>query len=605
MNLVASLRKRLSIFLVVRLAAYHVWKSGPALMVGTSVLLVAQSLVPLLALYLTKVVVDAITTGIAATDKAAAFQGALWAMALAAGVGVISACLSFVHTIVRELQQIAFQDHMQGIILGRSIELDLEYYENSKYYDSLHRAQQEGLSRPVSIVHNLIQICQNSISLLAVATLLIAFHWSVGVILLVAAVPGVVVRLRFSEKLYAWHRERSFTERLAAYFQFLLTSAVSAKEIRIFKLGSFFINRHRELRNRLRYERVKMSASLAAKELLTKGGGAVVMLGVFAVLSWRAVQGQLSLGDLVLYYQGIQAGIGFLGMTLSGMTNLYQDSLFLSNLSEFLSLEKKVPEPKVPKPLPLPLHQGIVFDRVSFSYPGDGRTVLRDVSLTIRPGQTIAVVGKNGAGKTTLIKLLCRLYDPTAGTISIDGVDLRELRTEDLRKEICPIFQDYLQFHLSAAENIWLGNVDLPNDSPRIIEAARVAGADEFIRRLPSSYQTTLGRMFPDGSELSGGQWQRLALARALFRDGQIVVLDEPTSSQDPQAEYEFFRHFRNLVETRVAMIISHRFSTVRMADRIYVLDEGTIVEAGSHDELLALRGLYASLFRLQAQAWQ
>jgi ATP-binding cassette, subfamily B, bacterial len=605
MNSIDLLKKKLSRFLLIRLAIRHVWLSGPALMVGTSLLLLVQGLFPLLTLYLTKVVVDAITAGVSAPDKAAAFRHVMYAVSLAAGAGVLSAVLATVAAIVKELQQIAFQDHMQDIILKRSVELDLEYYENSGYYDALHRAQQGGAYRPVAIVHRLVEIAQNLISLVAVATLLLALHWAVGVILIAATIPGVFVRVKYSEKFFAWLRERGPAERLASYFQFLVSTAPAAKEVRIFGLGPFLIRRHRELRNQLRYEKVRMTAALSLKELLTQGAGAVGMLGVFGYLSLRVIHGQMGLGDIVMYYQGIQRGVSFLRTILGSLTSLYEDCLFLSYLSDFLELKNNITEPVSPVPMPRPIREGIVFDRVGFQYAGDDRMVLKDVSLTIKAGETIALVGENGVGKTTLIKLLCRLYDPTQGTISVDGTDLRQFSLDELRREICPIFQDYLQLSLSVEENIRLGDVSAPADPSRVAQAARQTGAEDFIQKLPHAYQTQLGRMFEGGAELSIGQWQRLALARALFRNGQIIVLDEPTSSQDARSEYEFFENFRTLARGRIAVIISHRFSTVRMADRIFVLHDGIIRESGSHEELMALQGTYAHLFTLHAKAWQ
>ena len=605
MNWIASLRRKLSAFLVIRLALRHVWLSGPTLMVGSSVLLLLQGLLPLLTLYLTKVVVDAVTAGVASPDKAAAFNGIIWAIALAAGAGLLAAVLSSAAVIVRELQQMAFQDHMQDIILKRSVELDLEYYENAHYYDALHRAQQGGSSRPVAIVHRLVEIAQNLISLVAIAALLAALHWSVGVILLVATIPGVFVRVKYSERFHAWVSARSPSERLASYFQFLLSTSPAAKEIRIFGLGPFFIGRHRELRSKLRHERVRMTAALSIKELITQGIGTIGMFGVFVFLSFRAIQGHMTLGDIVMYYQGIQRGISYLRSVLGTVTYLYEDCLFLNYLADFFALRNNVAEPGDPSPVPQPIREGIVFDRVGFQYSTGGRMVLKDVSLTINPGETIALVGENGAGKTTLIKLLCRLYDPTRGTIAIDGTDLRRFSTTDLRREICPIFQDYLQLSLNVTENIRLGDVDAPMDPGRVAQAARLSGAEDFINKLPHAYETLLGRMFEGGQELSVGQWQRLALARALFRNGQIIILDEPTSSQDARSEYEFFENFRQLARDRIAVIISHRFSTVRMADRIFVLHEGAIIESGSHHELIALQGAYAGLFNLQAKAWQ
>lgn len=296
---------------------------------------------------------------------------------------------------------------------------------------------------------------------------------------------------------------------------------------------------------------------------------------------------------------------GFLHLLLASLAQLYEDNLFLSNLYEFLDLKRTVKEPAEPSPVPQPMQRGIVVDHVSFQYPEGSRKVLEDISLNINPGEVVALVGENGSGKTTLIKLLCRLYDPTSGTITFDGMDLRQFETKALRREIAIIFQDYAHFHLTARENIWFGNTDLAPDDERIMAAARRAGADEVIRALPQGYETILGKRFAAGEELSVGEWQKVALARAFMRDAQIIVLDEPTSSMDAKAEYEAFQNFHQLVRGRTAILISHRFSTVRMADRIYVLEQGHVSESGSHDELLRQKGTYARLFEMQAHHYR
>jgi ATP-binding cassette subfamily B protein len=306
-----------------------------------------------------------------------------------------------------------------------------------------------------------------------------------------------------------------------------------------------------------------------------------------------------------MYTQAFQRGQGFLQQILSGLAGLYEDNLFLSNLFEFLDLRPKVVPPRHPRPVPKLMKTGIVFDRVSFNYPGGDRKALEDVSLTIRPGEHVALVGENGAGKTTLIKLLCRLYDPAAGAITLDGVDLREYETAALRREISVILQDYARYHMTARENIWFGDITLPHEDRQVTEAARQSGADKVINGLPRGYETILGKWFEKGEELSIGEWQKVALARAFLRASQIIVLDEPTSSLDAGAEYEVFQKFRQLAEGRTAILISHRFSTVRMADRIFVLEKGGIVDSGTHDELIGRGGMYARLFKSQAQYYR
>lgn len=435
--------------------------------------------------------------------------------------------------------------------------------------------------------------------------LLLSLHWGVAVALFITAIPNVLVRLKYAKTMYRWSRRRTPAERLAWYFDWMLTRDAHAKEVRLFELGTLFRSRYRELRKQLRHERLRI---VSRRSLADLGAQVVATLGVFgsyAFIAYRTVLGIVTLGDLVMYYQAFQRGQGFLRDVLGGMAGLYEDSLFLSNLYEFLDLKRKVVEPARPLPLPRPMRDGIVFDRVRFSYPESGRNVLENINLRIRPGEVVALVGENGSGKTTLVKLLCRLYDPTEGSITLDGIDLRDFETTTLRREMSVIFQDYAHYNLTARENIWFGNVAVPADDAAIAEAARQAGADQVIQRLPRGYDSVLGKWFEEGEELSIGEWQKVALARAFLRDAQIIVLDEPTSAMDAKSEYEVFERFRKLLRGRAAILISHRFSTVRMADNIYVLEGGRIIEGGPHDDLVRLGGTYARLFETQAKQYR
>ena len=581
------------------------WHITPRFAFISLIVVVFQSGLTLLSLYLMKKVVDAVTLGMSAPDRVAAWHDVLFWIGAVVAATLVGFILRAASGILAEAQSLLVSDRMQNIIHSKSVEMDLEYYENSQYLDTLHRAQQDPL-RPTRIINALLQIAQSLLSLVAIAGLLFyALHWGLIVLLVLSAVPGIIIRLKQSQEQFGWQRSRTLTERRSHYFVWLLTGSLNAKEIRLFRLGDLFRQRWTDLRETLRKERLHFSRRQALGELFTQS---ISTLAAFAVLVWiayRTVQGLITIGDLVMFYQAFQRGQGFLQDILRGIATVYENNLFLTNLFEFLDLKPKVVDPPHPVPVPRPIRQAIVFDHVSFRYGHGTRPVLEDVSFTIEPGQMVALVGANGSGKTTLVKLLCRLYDPTHGQITMDGVSLRHFQIHDLRRQFSVLFQDYAQYQVSAEENIWFGNIEQPPDRKRIVRTARSSGADEIIRQLPAGYDTILGNWFEQGEELSVGQWQKIALARAFLRDAQIIVLDEPTSALDPQAEFEIFSRFRELTAGRTSIIISHRLSTVRMADTICLLSEGRIAERGSHDELVAQGGLYARLYSLQAQYYR
>lgn len=582
-----------------------VWESGPGWTAATVVLTFIQGILPLISLYLIKLVVDTVAAGLSDANRTDVLGRALLYILLEGVVTLVGAIARSLAGMVSEGQSMLVTDRVQQTIHAKSVEADLEYYENAQYYDTLHRAQQEAGFRPTRIFNGMVQAAQNAISLAALAGLLFSLHWLIPLVLLATAAPGVLARMRYSSSLYQWQRGQTGRERLAWYLSWMLTRDSHAKEVRLFDLGGLFSRRYLDLRRLLRSERLALARR---RTLIETGAQLAATLGVFgalAFIAYRALHGVGTIGDLVMYYQAFQRGQAFLRDMLGSVASLYEDSLFLSNLYEFLDLKKTVVEPARALPVPRPMRSGVAFEHVTFCYPQSTRKVLDDINLTVRPGEVVALVGENGSGKTTLCKLLCRLYDPVAGSITLDGADLRSFNTAELRREISVIFQDYARYNMSARENIWLGNVALAADDARIQAAARESGADDVISRLPRGYDTTLGKWFEEGEELSIGEWQKVALARAFVRDAQIVVLDEPTSAMDARTEFEVFSHFRRLVAGRAAILISHRFSTVRMADTIYVLDGGRIIERGSHDELMRLGGAYARLFEIQAQNYR
>jgi ATP-binding cassette subfamily B protein len=333
------------------------------------------------------------------------------------------------------------------------------------------------------------------VSLLAIAGLLFSFHWAVAAILFAAVVPGLLVHVKYAGRIYRWQRQRTPTDRRARYFNWMLITDAYAKEIRLFDLGALFMRRFHDLRRQLRRERLDIATHRSAAELIAQASRSLAVFGAFAFIAYRTLQGFITLGDLVMYYQAFQRGQGFLREMLGGLAGLYEDSLFLANLYEFLDLKPTVTEPLHPRPIPRPLKTGIAFDHVNFQYPMSSRMVLQDITVTIRPGEVVALVGENGSGKTTLIKLLCRLYDPTSGIISLDGNDLRQFTTTGIRRQISVIFQDYARYHLPARDNIWFGNIDLPPEEERIAAAARLTGADDLIRRLPQGLRDGIGEV--------------------------------------------------------------------------------------------------------------
>jgi ATP-binding cassette subfamily B protein len=530
-------------------------------------------------------------------------------LSFAAAVAVLEVLSRTLASYVAEAQTQTVIDHLADIVHAKSAALDLSYFEDPHYYDMLHRAQEEAGWRPTYLVSSMLQAAQATLSLVGLAGLLLSFNWAVALILFVASVPSALVRLRFAGRLYTWHRTRTADERLSWYQHSLLTDGQYAKEVRMLDLAPMLARRFRELRARLRGERLGIARGRVTADSIAQGGATLATFATYAVLAVGTVRRTITVGGFVMYYQAFQRGQGWLRDVLNNLADLYEDSLFLGDLFDFLDLQPKtaggaLPAPRLARAADT-AREGIVFDRVSYAYPGSTRKALDEVSFVIPPGQHAALVGENGSGKTTIVKLLCRLYDPTEGRITIDGVDLRECDPAALRRRIAVMFQDYARYQLTARENIGFGDVEAMGDDGRVADAAGRAGADSVIEALPKRYDTTLGRWFEGGVDLSTGDWQRVALARAFLRDAEIVVLDEPTSALDAKVEHEVFARLRELASDRTAVFISHRMSTARLADCIYVLAHGKIVEQGSHEELDARGGMYSTLFRLQAESYR
>ncbi len=591
--------------LYLRRALSLLWKAAPGWALLSIMLLVLQAALPLVQLYLMKLVVDEITVGITSPGKDIVYSHVLVLIGLLGAATLAAVLLASAAKVVGQAQAQIITDHVQDMLHTKSVALDIAYYENAGFYDTLHRAQQEAPHRPTSILNNLVQVIQSGVTLVGIATLLFSVHWGIAAVLCVSLIPGLLFRIKYADRMFAWQSDRSATDRVATYFNWLITGHYYAKEVRLYDLGPLFIRRFRDLRRLLRREKIGIAVRYAVMELIAEVFAIIAIFGSLAFIAYRTIQGMMTLGDMVMYYQAFQRAQGYLKEMLNGLGGVYEDNLFLSNFYDFLDLEPTIIEPVKPAPVPRPMKKGIILDKISFRYPTGDVMVLKDVNINIRPGQVVALVGENGSGKTTLVKLLCRLYDPTAGKITVDGIDLRSFETTALRREIGIIFQDYVQYQMTVRENIWMGNTRLAPDDEKIVAAAKYSGADDVIAGLPEGYETMLGKWFGNGAELSIGQWQKVALARAVLRDAQIIVLDEPTSSMDAKAEAAVFENLRELANGRTVIFISHRFSTIRMADCIYVLEDGGIAEAGTHEELVARNGIYAHLFEIQARYYR
>lgn len=584
-----------------------VWQSGPGWSLASIALLIIQGGLRVLALYVMKLVIDAITATIsnpAGIEKG--FAHICWLIVFEGMVCLSLAISEVVSNWVSDIQVEIVTDHMHDLIHTKAIEIDLEYYENPKYHDILFRCRKEASFRPTKIFRDLLKVGKNGVSLLAMSSLLFYFHWAIALILFVNVIPGIIIRLKYSNILFKWQHERVPTERKVWYFHWILTGDSFAKEIRLFDLGRNFIDKYNNVREQLRKERREITSKRAFAEGVSQLSAKISIFGSYIFIAFRVVHGIISMGDLLLFYQTFQRGQRFLHDMLAGLADLYEDNLFLTDMFKFLSLERKAQEPNHPKPVPRPVRKGIVFDRVCFQYPNESnRVALNDINIAISPGEKIALVGENGSGKTTLIKLLCRLYDPTTGSITIDGIGLHEFSKKDLQREFSVIFQDFSRYNLTARENIALGNIGQFSNLEQVKEAAYSSGIDRTISELNQGYDTVLGKLFDDGEELSIGEWQKVALARAFYRNSQFIVMDEPTSAMDAEAEYKLFKKIYKILDGRTVVLISHRFSTIHMADSIYVLDKGRIIECGSHQELISCGGKYARMFEKQAGVYQ
>ncbi|MBW4638733.1 MAG: ABC transporter ATP-binding protein/permease [Gloeocapsa sp. UFS-A4-WI-NPMV-4B04] len=579
-----------------------VWTTSRALTIVLAILTVVGGLLPAAIAYVGKLIVDQVVSA----SQSGLEKERLIALGYLALEAIFVALLAGSQrglSIAQSLLRVLLGQKVNVLILEKALTLDLVHFEDSEFYDKMTRARREASSRPLSLVSRTFTLGQNALSLITYGGLLLRFSgWAVAV-LVIAAVPAFVAETKFAGEAFRLFRWRAPETREQSYLETLIAREDYAKEVQLYQLGPMLLERYNSIFNRLYGE---------DRDLTIRRGVWGYLLGLFSTAgfyvayAWiviEAIAGRISLGDMTMYLVVFRQGQTTFSSALTSIGGMYEDNLYLSNLYEFL--EQDIPKPHGWATKGLVPGDGIRFENVSFTYPGSLQPALKNVSLRLQPGKKLAIVGENGSGKTTLIKLLTRLYTPDSGRILLDGLDLQEWDINVLHQRIGVIFQNFVRYQFTVGENIGVGDVQHLEDKARYQIAAEKGMAKPFVEQLPERFQTQLGRWFKGGQELSGGQWQKIALSRAFMRTkADILVLDEPTAAMDAEAEVQIFDQFRALTENQMALLISHRFSTVRMADTIVVLTAGELIEQGTHDELLKAGGRYARLFSLQAAGY-
>ncbi|MCY4357335.1 MAG: ABC transporter ATP-binding protein [Gammaproteobacteria bacterium] len=600
------LSKFLSVFQYSKLAIDIVWNTSASLTLLMAAATIVSGVLPSLIASIGGLFVDAVAAALnpAEAEAESVRSEVLFYVLIEAGLVVLLTAAQKVNSASQSILRGLLGQKINVMILEKALTLELAHFEDAEYYDKLVRARREASSKPLALVIKTFDLVRDIILLVTIGLWLLRFSPYAVLLLCLAGVPAFMAETKFSGEAFRIHRRRSAERRMQIYLELLLTREDGVKEVKLLQLGKLFLQRYVDIFSKLYREdrNLVLRRSFWGYVLGLLASAAFYL--AYGWVGFAAVAGAITLGQMTMYIAQFRLGQNAVTSSLSAINGIYEDNLYLSNLTEYL--EHKVPEQTGESVSGPDTEDGIRFDKVSFTYPGNTTPALNCVSLHIRPGQSLAIVGENGSGKTTLIKLLTRLYTPTTGRIMLEGLDLNDWDINTLRSKIGVIFQDFARYQLLVGENIGIGEVAGLDNNDRIEQAARQGMADEFVRDLPEGYETQLGTWFKDGKELSGGQWQKIALSRAFMRTGaDVLILDEPTAAIDARAEAEIFSHFSELTTNRISIIISHRFSTVRMADHIIVLNKAEIQEQGTHEQLLDNNGQYASLFRLQARGYQ
>ena len=590
-----------------------VWQAGPSLTVGSMVLRLGRAALPVAGLYIGKLIIDAVVAqarlpspgdGFWAWLSSGRLNGLTVLLSLELALAIGSNLLSRASALVDSLLSERYSNLASARLMAHAATLDLEQLESSAEQDRLDRARRQVTGR-TTLLMQVFGLAQDGVTVLSLAAGLVAYApWLIGLLIL-ALVPGFLGEKHFNAQSYRLDYFRTPERRQLDYLRYLGSSTETAKEVKLFGLNGFLVDRFGRFAWTMYDDNKTLALKRAAWGGLFAGLGSLAYYAAYFVIVWHTVEGRFTLGDLTFLAGAFLRLRGLLEGLLLGFSQIAGQLLYLADLFAFFELRPALTSRPGAPPLPDPIRTGFVFEDVGYRYAGSDRWAVRHLDLELKAGEVLALVGENGAGKTTIVKLLARLYDPTEGRVLLDGRDLRDYDLDALRARIGVIFQDFVRFHFTAAENIGVGRIGALDDRPRVEQAAARSLADELIGELPLGYEQPLGRRFNAGVDLSGGEWQKMAIARAYMRDADVLILDEPTAALDARAEYEVFERFRDLSRGKTAVLISHRFSTVRMADRIVVLGGGRVIEQGTHAELLGRRGTYADLFALQAAGYR